>query len=113
MKINEITSPRQTKLKNIWKPNETAYYEYHCYQGHDSADAQLWYRSHQPVVVLGISERGYGNTAIARTNNGEPRIYQVQFKDGHVGDVFEDELFTDPRYCQTEFCPPPENERRL
>lgn len=110
MKIAEVAPP--SELKNAWRRGETAYYEYHCLQSHDSADAQLWYRSHQAVTVIAIVEPGYGRTATARLNNGEPRIYQIRFADGHIGDAFEDELLTDPRHFHPEYCPPPANERR-
>src|ERR1051326_2427982 len=113
MKITEITVPPLGELKSSWRRGELAHYEYHCYQGHDSADAQLWYRSHQPVTVMKIVFAGSGRTAERRIANGEPRVYQVRFSDGHVGDVFEDELLVDPRFYQPEYCPPPETERRI
>jgi len=59
-------------------------FEYHCYEGEDSADAELWHRTHQPVTIL------------ARLNKGskylEERMYRVRFADGFEHDVFDDEL---------------------
>jgi hypothetical protein len=110
MKIMEIADP---SIKNVWKRGETAYFEYHCCQGHDSADAQLWYRSHQSVTVLGISGKGYGKTIISRLYNGHPRVYTIRFQDGTEGGAFEDELLTSPEFYEQQFCPPPENERQL
>jgi GNAT superfamily N-acetyltransferase len=69
-------------------------FEYHCYEGHDSSDAQLWYRSHQPITVLSIVERGYGKTQRERGENGAPAVYKVKFGDGFVGHAMEDELIT-------------------
>jgi hypothetical protein len=33
---------------------------------------------------------------IDRLYNGDPRVYRIEFKDGLVGDVFEDELMLSP-----------------
>ncbi len=69
------------------------WFEYHCNESHDSGDAQLWYRSHRRVRVIGIKERGQGKDCIERAENGCPRVYRVRFlHDGFEGDVFEDEL---------------------
>jgi hypothetical protein len=82
-----------------WAPGETAAFEYHCYESHASSDAELWYRSQQQVLVLGLSEtaeqellEGY----LSRSEAGMPLVYRVRFSDGHEGDVWEDELFTSP-----------------
>lgn len=83
----------------IWQRYELAFFEYHCYEGHDSADAELWYRSHQPVMVLGVAE-GKGNIALPEQERYEGAaliVYKVRFADGHVGTVFEDELMDDER----------------
>lgn len=78
-----------------WSAGETAAFEYHCYEGHDSSDAELWYRSQQTVQVLGLSEaadhellEGY----LSRSEAGMPLVYRVRFSDGHEADVWEDEL---------------------
>ncbi len=71
--------------KRLW-------FEYHCYEGHDSTDAKLWYRSHQQVRVLHMEERGYGATPEARGEEGQPRVYKIQFADGFKHSAFEDEL---------------------
>ena len=62
------------------------WFEYHCYEGEDSSDAELWHHTHQQVEVLGKLD----------TDCGEPKQYQVKFSDGLEYDVFEDELVTDP-----------------
>ena len=41
-------------------------------------------------------EFGNGETKEERGDNGEPRVYNVQFEDGLKWDVFEDELMNDP-----------------
>ena len=57
-------------------------FEYHCYEGEDSADANLWHHTHQAVAVL-------------RKVSCDPEIgtmYRVRFGDGFESDVFGDEL---------------------
>lgn len=59
------------------------WFEYHCYEGEDSADAKLWHHTHQQVTVL--------------AKIGEPplyacRMYRVKFTDGLEYDVNDDEL---------------------
>ena len=77
-------------------------FEYHCLESPKSADAQLWYRSHQQVRVLGISERGVGLTFTERCENACPRMYRIRFADGFERDAFEDELVRDAKH----FCSP-------
>ena len=72
------------------------WYEYHCYEGHDSSDAELWYHSHQKVNVLSLVEQGFGDTPEERGNNGQPAVYNVRFSDGFTGDAFEDEILDSP-----------------
>jgi len=57
-------------------------FEYHCYEGEDSADAELWHHTHQSVEVLAKLEGG----------GYEIRMYRVHFVDGLEWDVFDDEL---------------------
>lgn len=85
-----------------WHPGDHAFFEYHCHQGHDSSDAQLWYRSHQPVTVIREvdSDGDWGNQN-ARADAGTPRGYEVQFEDGETGHVMEDELTVDPKHWDT------------
>jgi hypothetical protein len=75
-----------------WKRGDTSWFEYHCYEGHDSADAELWYHSHQRVTVVKLEWRGVGVTVQERAANGCSAGYRVRFSDGHTGDAFEDEL---------------------
>lgn len=83
-----------------WNPGEEAFFEYHCWESHESADAELWYRSHQKVTVLGPAEdwEGWddsGMTFNERCEAGHARGYQVRFEDGFEYEVFEDELMED------------------
>lgn len=55
-------------------------FEYHCYEGEDSSDAELWYHTHQQVVVL------------SKLKDAELPMYHVRFVDGSEFDVFSDEL---------------------
>lgn len=83
--------------KDNWLAGETAHYEYHCNQSHDSEDAPLWYRSHQTCVILRKDED---------TDPGEPEAYYVRFPDGFEGAAFDDELFTSPDDFSAEYAPP-------
>ena len=62
------------------------WFEYHCYEGEDSSDAELWHHTHQMVKVLKKQV----------TDTGEPRQYHVEFSDGFKYDVFDDELVSGP-----------------
>jgi hypothetical protein len=90
------------------KVGKKFWFEYHCYEGHDSCDAEIWYRSHQKVKVLSISELGVGDTKYERLMEGQPRVYKVRFKDGLEWDVFEDELME----SRTEFSRPEPPKKR-
>src|SRR6185437_15614932 len=86
-------------MREDWHPGDRAHYEYHCYEAHDSSDAELWYRSHQQVHVLGRGEDEDLDAPLhERLEEGMPRVYQVRFGDGHEGDATEDELLTHPRH---------------
>jgi hypothetical protein len=60
------------------------WFEYHCYEGEDSADAELWHHTHQKVEVG------------ERVEGCDVPVYHVVFADGFEGDVFNDELVGDP-----------------
>ena len=83
-----------------WNPGDKPWFEYHCHEGHDSTDAEVWYRSHQQATVLHESQQtdGYDirheTTFADRCEQGMPRVYRVRFQDGLEWDVFEDELLT-------------------
>ncbi len=65
------------------------WFEYHCYEGEDSADAILWHHTHQQVIVLrkitdSIEEAEVG------------KMYRAKFSDGFEYDVCDDELVKSP-----------------
>lgn len=101
-------------LRDSWKPGSTAWFEYHCYQGHDSADAALWYRSQQEVTVLGLSPDSETEVADLpvgeRLDVGMPMVWRVRFADGREGDVFDDELFVSRAFFRPDGAPPPLDE---
>lgn len=66
------------------------WFEYHCLESPESCDAELWYRSHQKVLVL---NRGIDDSD---EYPDEPKVYDVVFKDGFEGTVWEDELMYSP-----------------
>lgn len=93
-------------FRESWQPGDRAFFEYHCNQAHDSAHAQWWYRSHQPVTVLEeisapedyTDEDGTVYNFLDRGEAGAPRCYRVRWDDGAEGTVFEDELLTSSRH---------------
>ena len=61
------------------------WFEYHCYEGEDSCDAELWHHTHQQVAV------------IAKLKDTGLPMYKVRFSDGLEYDVFSDELVNSPK----------------
>ena len=82
----------KTAVAYDFKPGDSCWFEYHCYEGHDSCDAKMWYHSHQKVEVLRLVHKGEGETPKKRGYNGDPAVYKVRFSDGFEYDAFEDEL---------------------
>ncbi len=74
------------------KPGDRVWFEYHCYESPKSADAQLWYRSHNPVTVGRMIERGSGKDMAERGYNGHSAVFKIRFDDGAEFDATEDEL---------------------
>ncbi len=90
------------------KVGKTFWFEYHCYESPESCDAEIWYRSHQKVKVIGVSEWSYDDKEW-RQEDGNPRVYLVQWEDGFQYDVFEDELMESPN----EFYRPSPPKRKI
>jgi hypothetical protein len=106
-------NPRAPGTKEQWHPGDKAWFEYHCFESDDSADAPAWRHSHQQVTVLEEVEkeaRDEGLDAVARQKEGWFSVYKVRFEDGLEWDVFEDELLTNPRFFNRP-DPPRENPR--
>jgi hypothetical protein len=102
-----MRTPKPAGQREQWQPGDAAWFEYHCLESPESADAPAWYRSHQRVTVLRQRE-DYGGTATERGEAGCPNVYQVRFSDGLEWDAFEDELLTSPGFFVR---PDPPNER--
>jgi len=64
------------------------WFEYHCYEGEDSSDAELWHHTHQQVTILNKI------TNIDEADVG--RMYRVRFNNGFEYDVCDDELVSSP-----------------
>ena len=76
------------------------YFEYHCYEGEDSSDAELWHHTHQQVEVLKKKQDGKGDC------EGGIVIYGVRFTDGFEWEVFNDELMASPSdYYRPDYSP--------
>ena len=58
------------------------WFEYHCYEGEDSSDAELWHHTHQEVEVLNKIP----------PSESDLEMYRVRFNDGLEYSVFADEL---------------------
>jgi hypothetical protein len=86
MRVNELSETTDDVVGNKF------WFEYHCFESPKSCDAELWYRTHNKVLVLSIVEPGCGDTKLERLLEGCPRVYRVVFEDGFEYDVFEDEL---------------------
>jgi hypothetical protein len=102
MKRKYTTDDIQESIKRILREDKyddkvgrIFWFEYHCYESPESCDAEIWYRSHQKVKVIGVSEWSFDNYE-DRMNDGQPRVYLVEWKDGFQYDVFEDELLESP-----------------
>jgi hypothetical protein len=72
------------------------WFEYHCWESPKSGDAELWYRSHQRVTILGVDPEGEvpeaGSTFKSRCADAVQAVYKIQFSDGYIDTAFEDEL---------------------
>lgn len=81
-------------VENARKVGDKLWFEYHCNESHDSADAELWYHSHQQCEVLGMVQNdGYDiRSQKIRYDCGHPLCYQVRFDDGLDFCATEDEL---------------------
>lgn len=88
MKIYRLSSEQIYLVK----PGRYYWFEYHCYEGRDSSDAELWYRSHSRIMVLSIVEEGCGIDEKERGKNGQPAVFKIKFEDGFIYDAFEDEI---------------------
>lgn len=79
--------------EGLRKIGESVWFEYHCEESPQSQDAELWYRSHQKVTIIAIADNdGMQLSKKEREDFGQPIVYDVEFKDGFIGTVFEDEL---------------------
>lgn len=96
-------------VKDDWTPGEIAYFEYHCNRQHGSADAELWYRDQQQVLVLGDDDYDKVpelDTMEKRGEAGMPRVYRIRFSDGHEGSAVEDELLIGAEFFDPALGPP-------
>lgn len=73
------------KQRHHYKFPARAWFEYHCWESEQSADAKLWHHTHQRCTVLRMhtpAESDYED-------------YEVVFADGFVGTACADELMYD------------------
>lgn len=75
------------------KPGKVYWFEYRCWESDQSADADLWYHSHQEVKVLKMEEPGHGQDEDDRALNSCPAAFKIKFlSDGFTHTGMEDEL---------------------
>jgi len=81
------------------KVGDHPWFEYHCFESHESCDAKLWYHSHQQCTILGMAPNDGADirSQQERMEAGLPLAYRVRFADGYVDDAMEDELYDDPK----------------
>ena len=96
--------PIPDNLEKTRKIGQELWFEYHCWESSQSADAELWYHSHQKVIVLGMVENdGYDIPKQEdRYYAGCVLVYKIRFADGFEHDATEDELLD----SKDEFCRP-------
>jgi hypothetical protein len=96
------------KVEDLARIGKRYWFEYHCWESHQSGDAEVWYRSHQQCVVLSFARIGadgdpcFFSTIQERGEAGHCLTYRVRFDDGLEWTVFEDELMT----TRDHFCRP-------
>jgi len=66
------------------------WFEYHCYEGEDSDDAELWHHTHQEIVIV-------RNLSDEEVDFELRPMYRIRFSDGLEYDCFNDELLHSPR----------------
>ncbi len=85
-----ITHPTED---GAYQADSVLWFEYHCWESHQSSDAQIWYRSHQLVTVIELHVNdSAGMSREDRTEQGMPFSYTIRFADGSEWEAFEDEL---------------------
>jgi hypothetical protein len=108
------TDPAASGWRDDWPAGTLAWFEYRCWESDNSADAELWHRSHQQVTIDGPLEgdpAAAGLTTIAeRLRDCLPGYYPVRFADGYVGCACEDELLTGPEWYERPGPPAREQE---
>lgn len=70
------------KQLHHYKLPATAWFEYHCWESDESADVEIWRRTHQRVTVL----------RMLTLQESDYEMYEVRFTDGLTWHVFADEL---------------------
>lgn len=82
-----------------FQKGDRPWFEYHCYEGEDSSDAEAWHRTHQRVTVLRQLPLSQADPA----GDGSIRMYQVRFDDGLEYSVYDDELMRTRRFTRPDY----------
>lgn len=94
--------PLQT-TEDVRCMGQQLFFEYHCFESHSSSDAELWYRSHQSIIIIGFAPNDGWDIVSQEERNegGTPIMYKIKFNDRFIGDAFEDELLdSEKEYCR-------------
>lgn len=93
MKSEGKSSKEPPAIRDEIPAGSVRWFEYHCLESPTSADAKLWYRSHQKVTVGACENSEYGDLSQdERYEAGCLLAYKVTFSDGFTGTAMEDEL---------------------
>ena len=102
MKIYKIANDKINLGDMEVKVGDKFLFEYHCWESPDSSDFDLWLHSHQPVKVIGISQKWDGISEKDRYEWGQLNHYKIRFPDGYIHEAGEDELLISSK----DFCRP-------
>lgn len=83
-------------IKDLINNGSRKWFEYHCWESHDSGDAKVWYRSHEMVTVIALTNYKsslHDDTDFNQRNEDCCQlVYRAKWDDGFEWDVWEDEL---------------------
>jgi hypothetical protein len=74
------------------------WFEYHCWESDESADAPLWHRSHEKVTIVKRmkDDAWEGSTFEERNEAGALMAFLARWDNGFEWCVIEDELLDSP-----------------
>lgn len=93
LKVHDFAEIGSLRIEDLRQIGKRYWFEYHCFESEQSADADIWYHSHQEIEVLGLAQTDVlYTTKRERLENACPLVYNALFGDEFKCDVFEDEI---------------------